>query len=94
MQSVSEVTAEGEEEEEVVVHTNRPNQSVSDEEEFEREFSKMMTESIESRKYERKPAMLDVAIPMHLKRGNDKTLDTDSSVAFTLLTKKGNKQQV
>ncbi|CAG8561233.1 3829_t:CDS:10, partial [Paraglomus brasilianum] len=93
-ESVSEVTAEGEEEEEVVVHTNRPNQSVSDEEEFEREFSKMMTESIESRKYERKPAMLDVAIPMHLKRGNDKTLDTDSSVAFTLLTKKGNKQQL
>ena len=53
-----------------------------------------MTESMESRKYERKPAMLDVAIPMNLK-GADKASDfLDGSVAFTLLTKKGNKQQM
>ena len=53
-----------------------------------------MTESMESRKYERKPAMLDVAIPMNLK-GVDKASDfLDGSVAFTLLTKKGNKQQM
>jgi regulator of nonsense transcripts 2 len=54
----------------------------------------MMTESMESRKYERKPAMLDVAIPMNLK-GADKATDfLDGSVAFTLLTKKGNKQHM
>ncbi|CAG8467472.1 12964_t:CDS:10 [Funneliformis caledonium] len=80
---------------ELVVHTNRQEKiSTEDDEEFEREFSKMMTESMESRKYERKPAMLDVAIPMNLK-GGDKASDfLDGSVAFTLLTKKGNKQQM
>ncbi|CAI2187929.1 7012_t:CDS:10, partial [Funneliformis geosporum] len=82
-------------EDELVVHTNRQEKiSTEDDEEFEREFSKMMTESMESRKYERKPAMLDVAIPMNLK-GGDKASDfLDGSVAFTLLTKKGNKQQM
>ncbi|CAG8692468.1 8116_t:CDS:2, partial [Scutellospora calospora] len=79
---------------ELVVHTNRQDKvSLEEDEEFEREFSRMMTESMESRKYERKPAMLDVAIPMHPK-GVDKAADhIDGSVSFTLLVKKGNKQQ-
>ncbi|CAG8831399.1 23766_t:CDS:2, partial [Racocetra persica] len=79
---------------ELVVHTNRQDKiSLEEDEEFEREFSRMMTESMESRKYERKPAMLDVAIPMHPK-SIDKAADhIDGSVSFTLLVKKGNKQQ-
>ncbi|CAB4424993.1 unnamed protein product [Rhizophagus irregularis] len=77
---------------ELIVHTNRQEKVPTEEdEEFEREFSRMMTESMESRKYERKPAMLDVAIPMYLK-GSDKVSDfLDGNVAFTLLTKKGRK---
>ncbi|RIA79977.1 armadillo-type protein [Glomus cerebriforme] len=86
---------EEEGEDELIVHTNRQEKVPTEEdEEFEREFSRMMTESMESRKYERKPAMLDVAIPMYLK-GADKASDfLDGSVAFTLLTKKGNKQHI
>ncbi|CAG8501990.1 5188_t:CDS:10 [Ambispora leptoticha] len=83
------------EEEEVIVHTNRQDKvSTSEDEDFEREFSKMMTESLESRKYERKPAMLDVAIPMHLKGTERSSEFVDGNVSFTLLTKKGNKQQM
>ncbi|GBC04197.1 hypothetical protein RclHR1_05560017 [Rhizophagus clarus] len=83
---------EEEGDDELIVHTNRQEKvPTEDDEEFEREFSKMMTESMESRKYERKPAMLDVAIPMYLK-GSDKVSDfLDGNVAFTLLTKKGKK---
>ncbi|CAG8543409.1 15191_t:CDS:10, partial [Acaulospora morrowiae] len=91
----SEEIDEGNEEDEIVVHTNRPDKVNSvDDDEFEREFSKMMTESMESRKYERKPAMLDVAIPMHLKGVDRATDHLEGSVSFTLLTKKGNKQQM
>ncbi|CAG8586523.1 8837_t:CDS:10 [Ambispora gerdemannii] len=83
------------EEEEVIVHTNRQDKvSTSEDEDFEREFSKMMTESLESRKYERKPAMLDVAIPMHLKGTERSSEFEDGNVSFTLLTKKGNKQHI
>ncbi|CAG8551824.1 10052_t:CDS:10, partial [Dentiscutata erythropus] len=79
---------------ELVVHTNRPDKiSIEEDEEFEREFSRMMTESMESRKYERKPAMLDVAIPMHPKSVDKAADQIDGSVSFTLLVKKGNKQQ-
>lgn len=61
----------------------------------------MMSESIESRKFERK-AMFDVPLPM--KRANRETAPTEESdesnqapsntVAFSLMTKRGNKQQV
>ncbi|CAG8606881.1 31439_t:CDS:10, partial [Gigaspora margarita] len=79
---------------ELVVHTNRQDKvSLEEDEEFEREFSRMMTESMESRKYERKPAMLDVAIPMHPKSVDKAADQIDGSVSFTLLVRKGNKQQ-
>jgi regulator of nonsense transcripts 2 len=58
-----------EEEDDVVVLKKKRDeqQSREDEEDFEREFSKMMSESIESRKFEKKAAMLDVPIPMNLR---------------------------
>ncbi|CAG8474585.1 970_t:CDS:10 [Diversispora eburnea] len=91
----SEEIDKGDEDDELIVHTNRQDKiTLKEDEEFEREFSKMMSESMESRKYERKPAILDVAIPMHLKGMDRTTGHVDGSVAFTLLTKKGNKQQM
>lgn len=73
---------------------------------FEREYAKMMSESVESRKLERRPAF-DVALPVR-SRPRDPTGDSATAVdqpdggvetpapkmAFSVLTKKGNKQQV
>ena len=64
---------------------------------FEREFSRMMQDSIESRRNERKPVAFDVAVPGRVKFSNSgavEDVDGRDSVMFTLLTKKGNKQQV
>jgi regulator of nonsense transcripts 2 len=120
-ESEANVGGEGDEEEDVVVLKNKKEElSREEEEEFEREYSKMMSESIDSRKFEKKAAMLDVAIPMHLRgsQGMDVSLGTSvtffnilhcvdrrtmaqdtnkaetGKMAFTLLTKKGNRQQV
>lgn len=71
--------------------------------EFDREFAKMMAESLESRKFDRKP-LFDVPLPLRSK-ARDHTATTDSeeqnrdgndtnTMAFSLLTKKGNRQQV
>lgn len=55
-------------EEDVVILNNKKEAlSREEEEDFEREFSKMMSDSIESRKFEKKAAMLDVPIPMNLR---------------------------
>lgn len=62
-----------EDEDDVVVLKNKKDElSREDEEDFEREFSKMMSDSIESRKFEKKAAMLDVPIPMNLRGAQGK----------------------
>ena len=72
-----------------------------DEAEFEREYAKMMADSLESRKFERKQ-LFDVPLPVRAKNreasvmgGQDQeSVDTGSKMAFSLLTKRGNRQQV
>lgn len=77
-----------------------------DEADFEREYAKMMAESLESRKFERK-STFDVPLPMKRKDRDITTLsetvgnesgpgDTFSggTMAFSLLTKRGNRQTV
>jgi len=75
---------------------------------FDREYQKMMADSLESRKNERKP-QFDVAIPI-MTKNRDRDRDRDvpkqpetyesgevsgpSTVAFSLLTKRGKTQQV
>ncbi|KAI8350112.1 armadillo-type protein [Mortierella sp. GBAus27b] len=116
-------------EEQAVVLTNQHKPVEEVDEEFEREYLKMMTESLESRKFERKHLTLDVAIPVLrsagmledrllkrcapnlsltmdevltrwsfllnlLDRREEPVLTNPDHVAFTLLTKKGNKQQL
>ncbi|KAL8900315.1 MAG: hypothetical protein Q9192_001138 [Flavoplaca navasiana] len=72
--------------------------------EFDRELAKMMSESLESRKFERK-ALFDVPLPMRRAReaaptgddsGNEgsRTPPNAQTTAFSLMTKKGNRQQV
>ncbi|RKO91807.1 armadillo-type protein [Blyttiomyces helicus] len=78
----------------VVVHMDESYDAEADED-FEREFARTMAESLESRKFERKPAVFDVPIPSlkGVKGSDAPERDLEDGVAFTLLTKKGNKQQ-
>jgi len=77
-----------------------------DEADFEREYAKMMAESLESRKHERK-STFDVPLPIRRKdrdvpsaneAWNDEPAATNAppsgTMAFSLLTKRGNRQQV
>jgi regulator of nonsense transcripts 2 len=88
-------------EEEAIVVTKKAEEFDPEAEaEFDREFAKMMTESLESRKFDRKP-LFDVPLPLRSKT-RDPSTATDSeeqsgtgtsTMAFSLLTKKGNRQQ-
>lgn len=69
--------------------------------EFEREYAKMMSEGAESRKLERRP-VFDVALPVRARAREATSGDQADGgaeaptpkMAFSVLTKKGNKQQV
>lgn len=76
-----------------------------DEAEFEREYARMMAESLESRKFERKQ-LFDVPLPVRPKTREPSAVSSGgapaesetpapaiSTMAFSLLTKKGNRQQ-
>ncbi|ERT02632.1 hypothetical protein HMPREF1624_00933 [Sporothrix schenckii ATCC 58251] len=94
------------EDEEIVVTREEEEIDPEDEAEFEREYARMMAESLETRKFDRKP-MFDVALPVRLKTreatstaadtnggaGNGDDNAPSSTMAFSLLTKKGNRQQ-
>lgn len=93
------------EEEQIVV--TRPEEQLDPEAEadFDREFEKMMSESLDSRKFERK-SMFDVPLPIRkAQRDKAEAIDDDeetaeveaaplNTMAFSLMTKKGNRQQV
>lgn len=95
------------EEENIVVTREEEEVDPEDEADFEREYAKMMAESLDSRKFERKPAF-DVPLPMRRRDRETTPLDplTDenpvpapipaptNTMAFSLLTKRGNRQQV
>jgi regulator of nonsense transcripts 2 len=67
--------------------------------EFDKAFEKMMAESLDSRRFERK-TLFDVPLPMRPSR-RDAATDENiaekqpaNTMAFSLMTKKGNRQQV
>ncbi|KHJ34062.1 putative mif4g domain-containing protein [Erysiphe necator] len=91
------------EEEDIVVTRQEDVFDPEDEADFEREYAKMMSESLESRKHERKSAF-DVPLPMKRKEivnNNDLWINDSISnknspagtMVFSLLTKRGNRQQ-
>lgn len=98
----------GFDDESIVVTRQEEEVDPEDEAEFEREYAKMMAESLESRKFERKQ-QFDVPLPLRAK-GREPTSTTPSApseptaevptppenrtMAFSLLTKRGNRQQV
>ena len=92
-------------EEEIVVTRQEEERDPEAEAEFDRELQKMMSESLDSRKFDRKP-VFDVPLPMRRAQrpqtaGSDGsenegsvTPPTAKTMAFSLMTKKGSKQQV
>ncbi|KAI8820667.1 armadillo-type protein [Fimicolochytrium jonesii] len=66
------------------------------EQEFEREFSRMMQESMETRRRDGKSAF-DAPVPVRMKTAANASESNEAiggdQVAFTLLTRRGNKQQ-
>ncbi|KAF2964295.1 hypothetical protein GQX73_g9280 [Xylaria multiplex] len=97
----SQSNRDSDSEEEAIIVTKKVEEFDPEAEaEFDREFAKMMTESLESRKFDRKP-LFDVPLPLRSK-ARDPSVNTDSedqngdgtsTMAFSLLTKKGNRQQ-
>ncbi|KAF2870808.1 nonsense-mediated mRNA decay factor [Massariosphaeria phaeospora] len=95
-----------EEEEQIVVTRQEDERDPEADAEFDRELSKLMSESVESRKFERKP-VFDVPLPM--RRGREATINAEDSgvevpapaapvvpintMKFSLLSKRGNKTQ-
>ena len=90
-------------EEEIIVTRQEEERDPDAEADFDRELAKMMAESLDSRKFERKP-MFDVPLPMRRAARDASTAGEDSpnegiatppnTMAFYLMTKKGNRQQV
>ncbi|KAI9669467.1 MAG: hypothetical protein M1817_004692 [Caeruleum heppii] len=89
-------------EEEIVVTRQEDQRDPEMDADFDRELAKVMAESLESRKLDRKH-MFDVPLPMrrhHRETSQaqdeasvDGTLTPPDKMAFSLLTKKGNRQQ-
>lgn len=91
--------SESDEDEQIYVARQEEERDPEAEAEFDREFEKMMSESYESRRFERK-GIFDIPLPMK-RTGRDTAGDNTAesspgpnTMAFSLMTKKGNKQQV
>jgi regulator of nonsense transcripts 2 len=96
--------SENEQEEDIVVTRKESERDPEADAEFDRELAKMMAESLDARKFERKP-MFDAALPMkkHITlRESSPTREEDrrenptppGTMSFSLLTKRNNRQQV
>lgn len=95
----AEQDGESESEDEQIYVSRQEERDPEAEAEFDREFEKMMAESYESRRFERKGAF-DIPLPMK-RSGRDASAEapagpseSPNTMAFSLMTKKGNKQQV
>ncbi|KAK8434510.1 armadillo-type protein [Phyllosticta citricarpa] len=95
---------QSDEEEHIIVKRPEDERDPEADAEFDRELAKMMAESLDSRKFERKP-LFDVPLPMKRTRDTTSTTNNEESgekqtngpasgtMKFSLLSRKGNKQQ-
>ena len=92
-------------EEKIFVTRQEEERDPEAEAEFEKEFNKMLSEGVDSRRFDRKP-VFDLPLPMR-RMQRQQTTGSDGSenegtvippvaktMAFSLMTKKGSKQQV
>lgn len=77
-----------EEDDDEQVHDSK----IFEDHDFDKEFSKLVSESLDQRKVEKKVTAFDTPIPFKMKRSTVQS--NESQVSFTLLTKRGNKPQV
>ncbi|KMQ46925.1 MIF4G-like, type 3 [Trichophyton rubrum] len=89
------------EEEQIFVSRQEEERDPEAEAEFDRAFEKMVSESVESRKFERK-TMFDVPLPMRranlrepaqVEETKEPSPTPSSTMPFSLMTKRGNRQQ-
>ncbi|THC90081.1 hypothetical protein EYZ11_010460 [Aspergillus tanneri] len=88
------------EDEQIFVTRQEEERDPQAEAEFDREFEKMMAESMDSRRFERK-GVVDIPLPMKRSAREPTTPENAAggsqvpprTMAFSLMTKKGNKQQ-
>ena len=97
---LDEVADSDDEQDDLVVLRDRKHEEVDDDAraDFDREFAKMLADTTDVRRAERKiaPPMFDTAVP-HIRRRVDQSDDTTpdtSRMAFTMLSKRGNRQQM
>lgn len=91
------------EDEQIFVARQEEERDPEAEAEFDRELEKMMADSVDSRRFERK-TVFDVPLPMkrsreasaaeHPQPAPESSQAPMNTMAFSLMTKKGNKQQV
>jgi regulator of nonsense transcripts 2 len=91
------------EEEEIVVTMEEEEIDLEDEADFDREYAKIMAESFETRKFQPKQ-QVDIPLPIRPKNrdapsGGEAPVESGATnpvetMAFSLLTKRGNRQQV
>ena len=89
------------EDEQIFVARQEEERDPEAEAEFDRELEKMMADSVDSRRFERK-TVFDVPLPMKRSReasaaehpAPEGSPAPTNTMAFSLMTKKGNKQQV
>jgi regulator of nonsense transcripts 2 len=86
-ESVSDMDDIGDEAEEDVIDEPVEETEPVVDEEFERLYSQMMNESLESRKFDRKAGTFDAAVPI-IKKSDEKV---ENKVSFVVLAKKGAK---
>lgn len=97
-----ETHASEDEEEQIIVKRQEDERDPEADAEFDRELAKMMSESLDSRRLERKP-VFDVPLPMRRARDAAPTSEEPvveapaptpvATMKFSLLSKRGNKQQ-
>jgi regulator of nonsense transcripts 2 len=91
------------EDEDIIVTRQEEERDPEADAEFDRELAKMMAESLDARKFERK-SQFDVPLPMKRSVVRDAPAEAEEDVeqarshppntmAFSLLTKRGNRQQ-
>ncbi|KAI9762041.1 MAG: hypothetical protein M4579_000677 [Chaenotheca gracillima] len=100
-EDLSSEKSDSEDEEDIVVTRQEEERDPEVDAEFDRELAKMMTDSLDSRKTERK-AMFDVPLPMRRNNRDSAALadgtqsdnlpPPSETMAFSMLTKKGNRQ--
>jgi regulator of nonsense transcripts 2 len=78
-----------------VVDDDRPvhSNTMAPDLEFEKEFSQMIIDGLDTRKMEKRPQAFDVSVPMRSKTSDGPT-DNQNIVNFTVMMKKGSKAQV